>query len=381
YYLVVATSNYHGAVYTRGLLQVPDGITISAMPDTIEIKGEKGTTAILTLKVEAEGTGIGNAWVFGWKNRADSMLWIVGPPGLTNGAGSMEVKIQIMEDYREDTFINLTFRVLFWGRDNGCSVGVRIAKASIPVVSISLSESEIEGVSGNSVIARVHVSKDGLPLSAVNVTLVLSSSTNLEVVPGHAVTDEGGDAEFEITVTSNFTREANITVNAKALVSGNFYTGTPVYLQIFPAGTAVGYTVTLSASTAEITGKEGEGVVLTGKVMRGNAPVPGMNFTVEITGIGEINIEPKTQVTNQNGEAYFTLTITRNQEKDVEVILRGKINVSGKEYFSKPVTLKIKAYGEQKTPGFELGISLIVLALATWIFIMKKGYIGKRFKA
>ncbi|MCX8173421.1 MAG: ABC transporter substrate-binding protein [Thermoplasmata archaeon] len=382
YYLVVCTSGYHGAVYARSLLQIPDAVTVTAQPSVIEIKGESGNTANLVVKVEAEGTGITNALVFGWKDRADGKVSVLGIPAFTNGSGNTEIRIRITGDYTDNAVLQLTLRGLFWGRENGCTVSVNIAKATIPVVALSLSETEMEGVQGNSVIASVHVSKGGLPLSGVNVSLTLSSKANLEIAPASVPTDASGNAEFEISVIANFTKEANITVSAKAIVGGNQYSSNPAYLQIYPAGTALEYTVTLGISDNEVTGKQGTSVMLTGNLKRSGLPVSGVNFTVDIAGSGDILIEPQTYTTDANGNAYFTLTVTRNLDKDADVVLRGKVSISGKDYYSQPVTLKIKAYVQQKTPGFDLPIVLLVLAVLVGSSIMrKKDYIGKRFKA
>ncbi|MEM3397059.1 MAG: ABC transporter substrate-binding protein [Thermoplasmata archaeon] len=382
YYIVVCTADYHGVMFSRSILQLPDAINIIAQPTSVNIKGESGNIVSISLKVDAEGTSVPNAWVFGWKNRADGKLALLCLPSQTNASGEAGIQIKIIGDYTDNAVLELTFRALFWGRETGCTVSVSIAKASIPVVSLSISETEIEGVAGNSVPVSVHVAKEGLPVSNVNVTLSLSSKTNLDVVPVSAVTDASGNAEFEITVTANFTKDANITVIAKAIVGLSQYSSSPAYLQIYPAGTSAEYTVTLGISDSELVGKQGAAALLTGNLKKSGVPVSGVNFTIEVTGTSDIYIEPDIYTTDANGNAYFTLTVTKNIDKDVEVILKGKVTVNGKDYFSQPVTLKIKAYEEKKTPGFDFTIAVLALVLiGGFTFMRKKDYIGKRFKA
>ncbi|MGC8913589.1 MAG: ABC transporter substrate-binding protein [Thermoplasmata archaeon] len=373
FFVVVCTPVYHGVVFSRGILKIPETISVVPSPPNINLKGENGRFSEVQISVQTEGKGLKNAQVFAWKGRADGGLQILGMPELTDTEGTVILGLRITRDYLYDAGLNVVIRALFWGRDASCELNITISRVSVPVVSINLSRNEIEGVTGERVTAGVHVEKDGNPVQNADVALVLSSKTNLTVNPQTATTDSSGNAKFEITVTANFTKETNLSVNAKVIINTSTYTGTAVNLRIYPAGTVIEYEITLILSNTEITGKQGESLLITGTVKKSGAGVEGVNFTVLLVGSSDVYIAPQVYTTDSNGNAYFTLTITRNIESEVVIKLTGKAAIGGKDYLSEPVSVKVKPYVQQKTPGFEFLPSILMLvAVFLLMFIGKK---------
>jgi len=363
YYILLCTNDTHGLVYSRSVMNLPATIEVTVASSDIEIQGVHGTETTLTVSVHGDGGQIPSAEISAWKSSAYAGIQISGIPCDTNTSGSATIGILITADFHEDVNVSVFIKAVFWGMENACEVHVRVIKASLPGVKIEISSNEIEGVAGNSVSATVHVEKDNMPVASADAVLVLGSKTNLAVTPENAKTDANGNATFEIELLANFTKMVNISVSARVTVNSTTYTSNTVYLTIYPAGASVDYVVTLSSSVFEISGKQGSALLLTGNVKKNDVGISGLNYTILVSGTSDLLIEPQTCTTDANGNAYFTLTITRNIETQIEIKLTGKVTVGGKDYLSTPVTIKITPYLTSKTPDFDLSVLFFALLL------------------
>ncbi|MGC8912762.1 MAG: ABC transporter substrate-binding protein [Thermoplasmata archaeon] len=334
---IVATGSYAAL----GTANAPVS-KVTSMNTTVEINpaaitGNVGQSTTVKVTVTSGGTPIEGAAVSLDITPATTALSISPSTATTDSNGTATFTVSVTSAITSDTTYTITAHASYATLTATGTATLQVTAGENILVDLTLSNTEVAGITGAELTATVEVKNGSAPYPNVDVALTLNPSTGLSAETGKK-TGADGKAVIKITVNQNFTADTTVNVKAVATIGSKTYESAA---QTFTVR-YVPYQITVVLAPSTVDGYKNTVVNATVTVMNGTTPMDNVTVTLTASPNTNIQVSPATAQTGADGKAAFTITLTEDFTTDTSIAVTPKATINGTEYTGAGTTLTVK---------------------------------------